>query len=73
MIIPCSDPADAVQSQRRHHIPKQRYRVRNWQEYDAALLVRGSLTVWFSDEAVERWRGHRQLVDRLAEPGHSGW
>ncbi|MDR6775583.1 IS5/IS1182 family transposase [Azospirillum palustre] len=41
---------------RRHHIPKQRYRVRNWQEYDAALRARGSLTVWFSDEAVERWR-----------------
>ena len=40
----------------RHHIPKQRYRVCNWQEYDAALRARGSLTVWFSDEAVERWR-----------------
>lgn len=26
------------------------------QEYDAALRARGSLTVWFSDEAVERWR-----------------
>jgi hypothetical protein len=22
---------------RRHHIPKPRYRVRNWREYDAAL------------------------------------
>ena len=41
---------------RRHHIPKQRYRVCNWQEYDAALRARGSLNVWFSDEAVERWR-----------------
>ena len=41
---------------RRHHIPKQRFRVRNWAAYDAALRQRGSLTVWFSDEAVERWR-----------------
>ena len=41
---------------RRHRIPKQRYRVRNWKEYDAALRARGSLTVRFSDEAVERWR-----------------
>jgi len=41
---------------RRHHIPTQRYRIRNWKEYDAALRARGSLTVWFSDEAVERWR-----------------
>ena len=41
---------------RRHHIPKQRYRVTNWAEYDAALRQRGSLTVWFSDEAMAAWR-----------------
>jgi hypothetical protein len=47
---------------RRHHIPKQRYRVRNWKEYDAALRARGSLTVWFSDEAVERWRAETRAT-----------
>jgi hypothetical protein len=41
---------------RRHRIPKQRHRVRNWAEYDAALRQRGSLTVWFSDEAIAAWR-----------------
>jgi hypothetical protein len=41
---------------RRHRIPKQRYRVTNWAEYDAALRQRGSLTVWFSDEAIAAWR-----------------
>jgi hypothetical protein len=41
---------------RRHHIPKQRYRVTNWAEYDAALRQRGSLTVWFSDEAIAAWQ-----------------
>src|SRR5829696_6143786 len=40
---------------RRHHIPKQRRRVTNWAEYDAALRQRGSLTVWFTDEAVAAW------------------
>src|SRR5881275_1962715 len=40
---------------RRHHIPKQRRRVTNWAEYDAALRQRGSLTVWFSDEAIAAW------------------
>jgi Transposase DDE domain len=40
----------------RHHIPKPRYRVRNWPEYDAALRWRGSLTVWFTDEAITAWR-----------------
>ena len=40
----------------RHHIPKQRHRVTNWAEYDAALRQRGSLTVWFTDAAVVGWR-----------------
>ena len=41
---------------RRHHIPKQKHKVMNWREYDASLRQRGSLTVWFTDEAVEGWR-----------------
>jgi hypothetical protein len=41
---------------RRHHIPKQRYKVTNWAEYDAGLRARGSLTVWFTAEAIEGWR-----------------
>ena len=40
----------------RHHIPKQRHRVTNWAEYDAALRQRGSLTVWFTDAAIAAWR-----------------
>src|SRR5215217_3236541 len=39
----------------RHHIPKQRHRVTNWAEYDAGLRARGSLTVWFTPEAVAAW------------------
>jgi len=41
---------------RRHHIPRQRHRVINWAEYDAGLRARGSLTVWFTTEAIEGWR-----------------
>jgi hypothetical protein len=41
---------------RRHHIPKQRHRVTNWAEYDASLRQRGSLTVWFSTEAIAAWQ-----------------
>ena len=40
----------------RHHIPRQRHRVRNGAKYDAGLRARGSLTIWFTPEAVERWR-----------------
>jgi hypothetical protein len=40
---------------RRHKIPKARYRVTNWPGYDAALVRRGGITVWFTDEAVAAW------------------
>lgn len=41
---------------RRHHIPKQQYRVTNSAAYDAALRPRGSLTIWFSDKAIAAWK-----------------
>jgi len=40
---------------RRCHIPKQKHKVMNWRAYDASLRQRGSLTVWFTDEAIEAW------------------
>jgi hypothetical protein len=52
----------------RHHIPRQRQRVANWSEYDAALRQRGSLTVWFTDEAVKGWRAAPR-----ATPGGQPW
>src|ERR1700761_1418788 len=50
---------------RRHHIPKQKRRVTNWAAYDASLRQRGSLTVWFSDEAIAAW----QAVPRTTRGG----
>ena len=41
---------------RRHHIPKQKHKVTNSAAYDAALRQRGSLTVWFTDEAIMAWK-----------------
>ncbi len=32
------------------------YHVRNWSEYDQALVKRGSLTVWVSEEVLRMWR-----------------
>jgi transposase len=40
---------------RRHRIPKAKYKVSNWREYDQALQQRGSLTVWVTPEALEAW------------------
>lgn len=55
---------------RRHHIPKQRHRVANWAEYDAALRQRGSLTVWFSEEAIAAWRAEPRTT-RGGQPYYS--
>ena len=41
---------------RRHRIPRQRHRVTNWAGYDAGLRARGSLTAWFTAQAIEGWR-----------------
>ena len=46
----------------RHHIPRQRHRVSNWPDYDAALRQRGSSsTVWFTEE------GDRGLAGETAD------
>jgi hypothetical protein len=39
-----------------------KYRVRNWPEYNRALISRGSLTLWIDEQAVSawRWRGSPQ-------------
>src|SRR5215207_3553449 len=57
----------------RHHIPRQKHTVTNWGEYDASLRQRGSLTVWFTDEAIAAWtaeprttRGGRPWYSPLA-------
>ena len=61
-------------SERRHHIPKQRHQAVNSAAYDAALRQRGSLTVWFTDAAIAAWRaeprttrgGQRHYYSELA-------
>lgn len=39
-----------------HSRPKTLYRVKNWSEYDRALVQRGSITFWLSEDFEERWR-----------------
>ena len=55
---------------RRHHIPEQKRKVTNWRDYDESLRRRGSLTVWFSDEAVEAWEAERR-TSRGGQPEYS--
>jgi DDE family transposase len=55
---------------RRHRIPRQRHRVTNWPEYDAALRRRGSLTVWFTEAALAAWRAEPRTT-RGEQPHYS--
>src|SRR3982751_5135286 len=55
---------------RRRHIPEQKRKVTNWREYDESLRRRGSVTVWFSDEAVEAWEAERR-TSRGGQPEYS--
>jgi hypothetical protein len=41
---------------RRHHIPRPKRRVTNWAAYNEALRQRGSLTMWFTDDAIAAWK-----------------
>ena len=34
---------------------KKKYHIRNWSEYNKALVNRGSLTIWFSNDVIEKW------------------
>jgi len=55
---------------RRRHIPRQKHRVTNSAAYDAALRQRGSLTVWFTDEAIEGGRAAPRTT-RGGQPWYS--
>ena len=53
---------------RRHHIPRARYRVRNWRAYEAGLKRRGDLTLWLDEAALAGWQAPRRTT-----PGGQAW
>ena len=54
----------------RHYIPRQKHKVTNWAAYDASLRQRGSLTVWFTDEALTGWAAEPRTT-RGGQPWYS--
>jgi hypothetical protein len=44
---------DALQ---RPNIPKMKFRVKNWADYDGGPRRRGSLTFWITPEVLDRRR-----------------
>lgn len=57
---------------RRHKIPKARYRVKNWPEYEASLRSRADLRVWIADEIADYWTAHDKRTPKGEPAGWSG-
>lgn len=65
----------------RHKFTKKYYNVRDWAKYDEGLKNRGSLTIWFSEDAIAEWnhvksdkmkRGGQRVYSGLAiETAHT--
>lgn len=44
---------------------KDKYRIRNWRQYNQSLVNRGSITFWFDEQAISKWYS----VERPEKPG----
>ena len=44
---------------------KDKYRIRNWRQYNQSLVNRGSITFWFDEQAISKWYS----VERADKPG----
>lgn len=43
---------------------KKQYRIRNWPEYNKALVNRGSLTIWFDEKSIDEWHDAKLTGER---------
>ena len=46
---------DLGMNSRVHPKYKTKYRVSNWSDYDLALVQRGDITLWISEDAIASW------------------
>ncbi len=44
---------------------KDKYRTRNWKEYNRSVVNRGSITFWFDENAIQKWYS----IERTGKPG----
>ena len=49
-------------------VPKQKYKLTNWSEYNAALRRRGAIDVWLSEEAISQWHEKDRVYDGTGSP-----
>jgi hypothetical protein len=52
------------------NVPKQKYRLTNWAEYNAALCRRGEIDVWLSEEVIAQWYEPNRIYDGTGSTKH---
>jgi len=50
---------------------QNKYKVRNWSDYNAGLEQRGSITFWISEDVVAKWRNEEKSGKRGASKYYS--
>ncbi len=65
--LECVKTKNTTKRRQRRRSTKKRntFRTRNWAEYNAALVQRGSLTLWVDDAVLEVWLNH----EHTGQPG----
>lgn len=48
-------------------VPKQKYNVSNWSEYNAAIRQQNSIEVWISQDIATKWY---KLIASMMVQGH---
>ena len=50
------------------NVPKQKYKLSNWSDYNEALRSRGDITVWLSEAAIAQWYATGRVYDGTGTP-----
>ena len=49
-------------------LPKQRYRISNWREYNESLRQRGQIDIWITEDALNNWFETDRIYDGTGAP-----
>ena len=49
-------------------IPKQRYKISNWSDYNEALRQRGQIDIWITEDALNKWYEAGRVYDGTGAP-----
>jgi len=50
------------------NLPKQKYKLLNWIEYNQALRNRGNIEFWITDEAIDKWYESNRVYNGTGAP-----